>query len=263
MEEYGSLEPIVPIVLDSAVTDRKNRPGRLVMTAVLFACMCIVTLPPARAGPLNDAEAALAHGDGATAQRIYRSLADRGDVVAMTRLGLMYRAGQGVPRDYREALRWLDRAAALGSAEAQYQMGDMHLRGLGTDQDLLQAARYYSRAAEQGHAKAQYVLGIQYKFGGGVAKNHRKAARWFGRSAAQGLPEAQVELGQLYASGLGVPKDYVAAYKWLTLARNNTSSSRTRSEATDAQRQLQGRIRPAQIADAINQARSWRPVPEG
>ena len=262
MEEHGSLEPIVPVAFDAAVPDR-NRPGRLVMTTVLFACMFIGTVPPLRAEPLKDAEAALARGDGATAQRIYRSLADRGNVVAMTRLGLMYRTGRGVPTDYREALKWLNRAAALGSAEAQYHVGDMHLRGLGTEQDLLQAARYYSRAAEQGHAKAQYVLGIQYKLGGGVAKNHRKAAGWFGRSAAQGLPEAQVELGQLYASGLGVPKDYVAAYKWLTLARNNTSSSRTRNEASSAQRRLQGRIRPAQIADAINQARSWRPVPEG
>lgn len=264
MEDYGSLNATAPVALNSTATGRKiRRPGRLVIMAMQAACLVAWAVQPAGAGPLDDARTALSRGDAATAHRIYRSLADRGNVVAMTRLGMMYRAGQGVPRNNREALRWLDRAAALGSAEAQYQMGDMHLRGVGTEQDLLQAARYYSRAAEQGHARAQYVLGIQYKLGGGVTRNHRKAAEWFSRSAAQGIPEAQVELGQFYASGLGVPRDYVAAYKWLTLARTNTTSSRTRNDASEALRRLQGRIRPAQIADAISQARSWRAMPEG
>lgn len=262
MEDYGSLNATAPVALNSTAAVRKvRRPGRLVV--LVAVCLAAWAAQPAGAGPLDDARAALSRGDHATAHRIYRSLADRGNVVAMTRLGTMYRAGQGMPRNYREALRWLDRAAALGSAEAQYQVGDMHLRGLGTEQDLLQAARYFSRAAEQGHARAQHVLGVHYKLGGGVARNYRKAAEWFGRSAAQGLPEAQVELGRLYTSGLGVRRDYVAAYKWLTLARTNSSSSRTRNQASAALRGLQGRIPPAQVADAISQARSWRAVPEG
>lgn len=264
MEDCRSLKPKAPIALNGTAAGRKiGRPGRLVVIAMQAACIVAWAVPTAGAEPLDDAKAALSRGDAPTAQRIYRSLADRGNVVAMVRLGMMYRVGQGVTRDYREALKWLDRAAALGAAEAQYQVGDMYLRGLGTKQDLLQAARSYSRAAEQGHAKAQYVLGVHYKLGGGVSKNHRKAAQWFSRAAAQGVPEAQVELGTLYAAGSGVPKDNVAAYKWLTLAQSNASSSRTRDEASAALGRLQRSIPPAQVADALKQARSWRALPEG
>lgn len=262
MEERSHLEPAVPTALDRTAAGGKGRPGGLVVVAVLVACMFMAEAPPVGAEPLDDAKAALSRGDGATAQKIYRSLADRGNVTAMTQLGMMYRAGRGVPQDHAEAFRWLDRAAALGSAEAQYQVGDMHLRGFGTEQDLLQAARSHSRAAEQGHGAAQYVLGLLYKLGGGVSKNYRKAARWFSRSAAQGVPEGQSELGQLYAAGTGVPKDYVQAYKWLTLARSNATSSRTRTDAAQALRRLEDRMSPGQIEEARNQARSWRAVPE-
>jgi hypothetical protein len=253
-----------PLASDTTAAGTKLAlPWKLVIVAAQAACLFTCLVQPVGAGPLEDAKAALSRGDPATAQRIYRSLADQGNITAITQLGMIYLTGPGVPRDYRAAFNWLNRAAALGSAEAQYQVGDMHLRGLGTQQDLLQAARAYSRAAEQGHAAAQYVLGVLYKLGGGVHKNYRKAARWFSRSAAQGVPEAQSELGQLYASGSGVPNDKVAAYKWLTLARGPASSSRTRAEAAAVLRRLESRMSPAETTEALKQARAWRAVPEG
>lgn len=256
--------PAVPLAFGSAPAGRRfAQPGKLVIRAVQAACVLAWVVQPARAGPLDDAKAALSRGDSATAQRIYRSLADQGNIGAITQLGLLYRTGHGVPKDYRQAFILLDRAAALGSAEAQYQIGDMYLRGLAREQDLLEAARAYSRAAEQGHAKAQFALGIMYKLGGGVIHNYRKAAKWFSRAAAQGIAEAQSELGQLYAAGAGVSKDQIAAYKWLTLAKATASSSRTRAEAAAALRRLERRMSPAQTTEALQQARAWRAVPEG
>ena len=104
MEDDGSLNATAPIALNSTAAGRKvRRPGTLIVMAA--ACLVTWVAQPALAAPLDDARAALSRGDAATAQRIYRSLADRGNVIAMTRLGMMYRAGQGIPRDYREALR--------------------------------------------------------------------------------------------------------------------------------------------------------------
>lgn len=244
----------------------KGKAASLVRFGLLGLAVAFLILghaQPVLAGPLDDASAALARGDSGTAQRIYRSLADQGNVAALTQLGLMYRRGSGVPRNYDEALKLLDRAAALGSAEAQYQVGDMHLRGLGTEQDLLEAARSHNRAAEQGHARAQYALGILYKLGGGVRQNYPKAARWFARSAAQGVPEAQVELGLFYRSGLGVSKNYVEAGKWLMLARSGSADHRTRTRAVTALTRLEGRMTATQLAQARAEARSWRSIPEG
>lgn len=234
------------------------------LAAGLFVCLGWALIlgwmvpTPARADPYGDARAAQVRGDYATAARIYRSLADQGNVAALTQLGILYRVGRGVPRDYDEAVTLLHRAAAMGSPTAQFQMGDMLLRGLGVQQDLLDAARWYTRAAEQGHAQAQYCLGVLYKLGGGVRKNGARAAKWFSRSAAQGLPEAQFELGQLYSAGRGVGRDYVEAHKWLWLARSRASVSRTRTAAAEALVQLEGRMSAQQIATARSQAKAWR-----
>lgn len=252
-----------PFWRQSAANGTTARPVRCGLAGFAAAFIFLVNAPMVLADPFDDARAALARGDSATAERIYRSLADQGHVAALTQLGLMYRSGRGATRDYSEALKLLDRAAALGSSEAQYQVGDMYLRGVGMEQDLLQAARYYNRAAEQGHARAQYVLGVLYKLGGGVRRNYAKAARWFGRSAAQGVPEAQLELGLIHSNGLGVPRDYVEAVKWLTLARTSNASSRTRTQAAEALTRIEGRMTPAQLAQARADARTWRSAREG
>lgn len=262
MEEHRSPAQFIASCREATGTALSWR-ARLILHMALAACALGGNMQTGWADPMDDARAALSRGDGPTAERIYRSLADQGNVTAITQLGTMYRTGRGATRDYKEALKWLSRGAALGSAQAQYQAGDMHMRGQGTEQDLLEAARFHTRAAEQGHPQAQYVLGILYKLGGGVRRNADKAARWFARSAAQGVPEAQLELGRLYAAGSGVPKDNVEAYKWLTLARTNASHSRTRTEAADALSRLEGRMVPAQIAEARNRARAFQPVREG
>lgn len=243
----------------------KARPALLRILFLIGAASVLTFASTAqvRAGPFEDAQAAQAKGDHRAAARIYRSLADQGNVAALTQLGIMYRAGHGVSRDYREAMDMLRRAASLGSASAQYQIGDMYLRGLGAEQDLLEAARWYTRAAEQGHSLAQYALGIMYKLGGGVRRSSVKSARWMARSAAQGVSEAQYELGLSYASGAGRERDFVAAYKWLSLARASASSGRTRAQAAKAAANVERKMTQAQIAVARNQIRDWKPVREG
>ncbi len=49
------------------------------------------------AGPFEDANAAYVRGDCATALKIWRPLADRGNAVAEAQLGKMYRDGKGGP----------------------------------------------------------------------------------------------------------------------------------------------------------------------
>jgi hypothetical protein len=53
-----------------------------------------------------------ASGDHATAVALYRAAADQGDGVAQAYLAIMYRRGDGVPRDRVQAMRW-DAAVVL------------------------------------------------------------------------------------------------------------------------------------------------------
>src|SRR5882724_11990527 len=56
----------------------------------------------ALAGPLEDGQAAYNRGDYATALRLFRPLADKGDSDAQNALGIMYDLGRGVTQNHSE-----------------------------------------------------------------------------------------------------------------------------------------------------------------
>jgi hypothetical protein len=65
------------------------------------------------AGPFEDATAAYDRADYATALRLYRPLADRGNARAQILIGLMYDEGKGVRQDYAKAASWYRKAPGL------------------------------------------------------------------------------------------------------------------------------------------------------
>ena len=71
-----------------------------------------------------------------------RKAAEQGNAAAQYELGDMYYWGQGVPRDYTEAMKWYRKAAEQGFAAAQYELGVMlmyilaHLTRLGEQNPL-------------------------------------------------------------------------------------------------------------------------------
>src|ERR1044072_948671 len=63
--------------------------------------------------------------DMATAARIWKVWAGKGNAEARTLLGAMYWSGEGVPRDHKEAARLYLLAANQGYARAQNDIGFM------------------------------------------------------------------------------------------------------------------------------------------
>jgi hypothetical protein len=49
--------------------------------------------------------------------------AEGGDAIAHYNLGVEFASGQGVPRDYTEAVEWYRKAAGQGVRDAQYNLG--------------------------------------------------------------------------------------------------------------------------------------------
>jgi hypothetical protein len=62
-------------------------------------------------------------GDFEAAAREWREAADKGDVDSQYMLGTLYENGRGVPRDFREALKWEWQAAKGGNQSAQKTIG--------------------------------------------------------------------------------------------------------------------------------------------
>jgi hypothetical protein len=65
----------------------------------------ILGLAVAVAGPWEDGMAAYNRGDYAPAIRLFRPLAEQGNAKAQNVLGVMYRRGQGVARNFGARLR--------------------------------------------------------------------------------------------------------------------------------------------------------------
>jgi len=103
----------------------------------------------------QDALAAVDRGDFATALGLWRPMARDGDALAQYNLGVMYRNGLGVQRDYREAMRWYRSAAQQGLPIAQYDLGMMYGLGQGVAQDYVRAHMWLNlSAAAMGHPDA-------------------------------------------------------------------------------------------------------------
>lgn len=68
---------------------------------------------------LRDARVAYKGGDYATALRLFKPLAERGNVSAQRYLGEMHASGSGVSMDSVQAYMWLDLAAAQGDDSAR------------------------------------------------------------------------------------------------------------------------------------------------
>ena len=158
--------------------------------------------------PSETAKTAFEQKDYATALRIWRPLADGGDVDAQLGVAVIYADGLGVSRDYVLAARWFRAAALKGSARAQFNLATMHfLHGQGVPQSYAEAVRWFRRAADQGHAGAQYNLGNLYAEGRGIARDSGAAMQLYRLAAGQEYSAAQAALAIGYIKGEGVAQD--------------------------------------------------------
>jgi len=161
--------------------------------------------------------------------------AEQGEGGAANKLGEAYREGEGVRKNFKQALHWYQRGAELGDACAQNNLGSMLLNGIGTKKNPAAAMEWYRKSAEQGLAVAQYNLGKRYLCGDGVDQDYAEARNWFEKAAVQGNSWSACELGTMHELGQGVEANLVAAaefhliaaeagdeYGWLNLGKYRT-----------------------------------------
>ena len=113
------------------------------------------------------------------------------------KMGNRYILGQGVEKDYGQALSWFEKAAEDGSPYAQNELGYMYAAGKGVKRDYQTAIDWYTKASLQNLASAQYNLGIMYQLGLGTHPNKEKARALYQRAAQQGFDPARRALNRL------------------------------------------------------------------
>ncbi len=106
--------------------------------------------------------------------------AHSGSLRAQHNLGACYATGDfPTDQDLRKAVFWYRKAASAGDAESQYDLGFMILMGEGLRKDIRLALRWLEKSAGQGCEQAQTLLIDLYKNGHySVRKNPTKVAKW-------------------------------------------------------------------------------------
>jgi len=160
---------------------------RIVVSGLIVTVLALgffVSTNAAVSGPFEDGYAANRSGDYAAALKIWRPLAEEGNVFAQNALGMMYNNGKGVPQDRTEAMRWYRLAAYQGDANSQFNLGDMYYKGQDVAQNYTEAMKWYRLAAYQGDANAQFAIGGMYLNAEGARRDYVRAYMWFNLSAA-------------------------------------------------------------------------------
>ncbi|MCA8835846.1 MAG: sel1 repeat family protein [Proteobacteria bacterium] len=82
--------------------------------------------------------------------------------------------------------------AEQGISLAQFNLGTMYKNGEGVPEDYREAVKWFRLSAEQGHESGQYNLGGGYHFGNGVPKDYVLAYMWYNLAASNGFSGAGI-----------------------------------------------------------------------
>ncbi len=134
----------------------------------------------------------------AMAAQWYAKAVELGDIEAAFALGTLHARGKaengaGLERNYAEAARLFEIAAAKEHALANYSLGLLFLRGQGKGENPHRAFAHIRYAAWKGIVAAQYDLGTMFATGTGTDPNAFEAARWVEKAAKAGHAEAEIE----------------------------------------------------------------------
>jgi len=151
----------------------------LKMRFVVSLLLMILAAPLAHASEFEDGMQAYRDKDYGTARLLWLPLAESGHTFAMNNVGMMYKKGYGVPRDYKKAVKYFKKSSDQGFSLASYNLAAMYQSGKGVKKNRKLAFKSMLKAAEKRFAKAQIKVGRWHKIGFGTKKNPVKALEWF------------------------------------------------------------------------------------
>ena len=114
--------------------------------------------------------------------------AEKGEVLAQYQLGLQYRSGEIVEKNYAIALQWLTKAARQGHVDAQNRVAICYNNGEGALPDPIKAYAWFLVASINGHKLAQ---GKQKAYESTLNKRQLYEGQKLARSIYEGLRETQ------------------------------------------------------------------------
>jgi cell division septation protein DedD len=210
--------------------------------ALLAAAMAVSAPALAQQTSVRAGVEAWQGGNYDEAVRQWRPLADRGDPDAQYNLAQAYKLGRGVPLNMTLAEQWYERAARQGHEQAGANLGLI----LFQNGRRREAMPYIERAAAGGDPRAQYVLGTALFNGDVVGRDWPRAYALMSRAAADGLPPA---VQQLQAMGQHLSPEDMARGEQLAAEMARGGRTRV-ADAEPPARAPRQQPRPPRVAQA-------------
>jgi TPR repeat protein len=153
-----------------------------------------------RLGVLTGEGADAAQRMTAQAITLMRESSDKGNGMAAYQVGYLYEMGEGVEKDFGEALKWYDKGAKLGAPAALAAAARLYGQGAGGSNNIQKATVYMRRAAQAGSVNAALELGESLFSGSGyyIAISKDEALSWLKRAAEANNSRAMNRLAEWY-----------------------------------------------------------------
>jgi len=150
-------------------------------------------------------------------------LAEKNDKDAMVSLGSMYYEGKGFQQNFKEAVKWYEKAAEKNDENGLCYLGYCYYYGRDVEIDYEKAFSCFSQSAFLGNANGMFKLGDMYYYGLHVKEDKTGAFYWYNEAdeeAETQYERASIEyrLGKCYLHGEGVEMN-------LSLALSNLQSA--------------------------------------
>ena len=138
-----------------------------------------------------------------------------GYAYANKRLADYYRKGEHVQRNFKESIKYYQRAAELGNSEAQTIIGEVYSKGMVEyPVSWIDAVYWFEKSAQQGNLNAIRHLFFCYLNGTGIERNYDKAFSLIDYYYDTSDSVILFLLGCCYENAIGTAKDYQAAYNY-------------------------------------------------
>lgn len=152
--------------------------------------------------------------DQANIQKYLKKASDLGDTESQVRQAMVYLNDKNTAA----AVKLYKKLADKGNLTGIYYYGYMTFKGMGTTQNKAQGIQYLTQAANKGTTDAYRMLGRIYYEGDGTEKDVQKAVDYLKKAAAAKRGDSQLLLAQCYQKGDGVNKDFDQTAQWMAEA---------------------------------------------
>ncbi len=158
----------------------------------------------------------------------------------------------------------LQKKADAGDLQAQFELGSRYNYGRDLPKNTREALRWLRKAAQAGHTGAQRLLAVKLFEGHDVPVDHGEAFAWAQRLADSGDRPGQLMLGNMYANGEGTPRNLIRAYMWFDIAATPVTgkeldalANNAMQSAAEARDKTSGLLQPEEEVEAQQLASDW------